>query len=411
METGQMPISSSKSPDGGLEAWLVVLGAWCASFCCFGWVNSIGVFQAYFQSDLLKNYSPSTISWIPSLQIFFIMGLGPVVGKLYDNYGPRRTILVGTFMHVFGLMMTSLSNSYYQVLLGQGVCSAIGVAAVFHPAINSVHGWFDRQKGTAFGILSTGSSIGGIIFPIMVTRIIDKQGFGWAMRISAFMILGLLLITNLTIRNHNPPQPQKWTSAQFLRPMREPEFILLACGFFCLTYGVFIPINYLPTQAQSVGVNPKLTQYLASILNAGSLFGRLSSGILADKIGRYNTFIIVCYLTTIWILALWIPTNTQQAIIAFAALFGFSSGAYISLISPLVAQVSSLHEIGLRTGLIYLGCAIGGLTTNPISGAIVSGSLGWTGPKVFAGLFCFVGTTSILMARAQCTGWKVGVVF
>lgn len=62
-------------PDGGTTAWLVVLGGWCTAFCSFGWLNSIGVFQQYYQKVLLNNQSASTVSWIPSLQIFFILGL------------------------------------------------------------------------------------------------------------------------------------------------------------------------------------------------------------------------------------------------------------------------------------------------------------------------------------------------
>ncbi|KAJ4196930.1 hypothetical protein NW767_009173 [Fusarium falciforme] len=58
---------------------------------------------------------------------------GPVVGHIYDRHGPRTLIIVGAFMHVFGLMMASISKEYYQLLLSQGVCSAIGAAAIFQP--------------------------------------------------------------------------------------------------------------------------------------------------------------------------------------------------------------------------------------------------------------------------------------
>jgi MFS transporter, MCT family, aspergillic acid transporter len=58
------------------------------------------------------------------------------MGVLYDKYGPHHLILVGSFMHVFGLMMASISNQYYQILLSQGVFSAIGVAAIFQPGMS-----------------------------------------------------------------------------------------------------------------------------------------------------------------------------------------------------------------------------------------------------------------------------------
>lgn len=67
--------TASEAPDGGAQAWLCVLGGWCTAFTSFGWLNSIGVFQEYYQRDLLSDYNASTVSWIPSLQIFFILGM------------------------------------------------------------------------------------------------------------------------------------------------------------------------------------------------------------------------------------------------------------------------------------------------------------------------------------------------
>lgn len=253
--------------------------------------------------------------------------------------------------------------------------------------------------------------MGGVIFPIMVTRLIRQIGFGWSMRVCAFMILGLLIIANLTVRALHPPSPQKVTGAQLAKPFREPEFIFCMLGFFLFTYGIFVPIDYLPVQALDAGVDPNLAQYLIPILNAASLFGRLTSGVLSDKIGRYNIFVVVGYLSAIWILALWIPCNTQDGLIAFSALFGFCSGAYVSLVAPLVAQISPLPEIGFRTGIVFLAMSIGGLTTNPINGSILQKPTSWLGVKIFAGVFCFVGTGFILAARIYRVGWKFNAIF
>ncbi|TKA61019.1 hypothetical protein B0A55_11444, partial [Friedmanniomyces simplex] len=109
-----------QNPDGGLQAWLCVFGGFCVLFCSFGWINCIGFFQEYYQTHQLREYDPSTVSWISSLEAFFMFARGPVIGKLYDNYGPRWLLLAGTFLHVFGLMMTSLASEYYQFILAQG---------------------------------------------------------------------------------------------------------------------------------------------------------------------------------------------------------------------------------------------------------------------------------------------------
>lgn len=59
-------------PDGGREAWLVVFGGSCALFCTFGLINCVGVFQEYYSNYLLKDYSPSAISWISSVQVWMM---------------------------------------------------------------------------------------------------------------------------------------------------------------------------------------------------------------------------------------------------------------------------------------------------------------------------------------------------
>ena len=66
------PFDPSSFPDGGLEAWLAVSGAFCCLFCSFGWINAIGVFQAYYEQNELSSYSASDVSWIPSLEVFFM---------------------------------------------------------------------------------------------------------------------------------------------------------------------------------------------------------------------------------------------------------------------------------------------------------------------------------------------------
>lgn len=165
-------------------------------------------------------------------------------------------------------MMASISNEYYQVLLSQGVCSSMGVCAIFQPSMNVLPSWFKQKRGLAYGIVSTGSSLGGVIFPIMVSRLIGEIGYGWAMRVAAFLILALLIIAGLTVRSRVPPKPVKLGRESLLRPFTEIKMILAVFGFLFLTFGIFIPINYLVVEAMNAGMSYTLAQYLVSMLNA-----------------------------------------------------------------------------------------------------------------------------------------------
>ena len=134
---------------------------------------------------------------------------------------------IGSFLHVFGLMMASISKEYYQFLLSQAVCSSIGASMVFYPAFSTIVTWFFKKRAMAVGIAASGSSLGGIIFPIMVQRLVGEVGFGWTMRICAFLILALLIVANLFVKSRIPPHPRPVKLMDFITPLTEPAFALL----------------------------------------------------------------------------------------------------------------------------------------------------------------------------------------
>ncbi len=145
--------------------------------------------------------------------------------------------------------MASLSTEYYQILLSQGVCSAIGVSAVYQPSLTSIMGWFNNdQRGIAYGLLSTGSSLGGVIFPIMLNRLIPSVGYGWAMRISAFLILFLLVLAILTVKARHPPSKKAVPAGQMIKPFKEPDFLALSIGMVRVLPQVYLEVPMSLTQ-------------------------------------------------------------------------------------------------------------------------------------------------------------------
>ncbi|KAI5814878.1 major facilitator superfamily domain-containing protein [Pyronema omphalodes] len=399
-------------PDGGLQAWLCVFGGFCCLFCSFGWVNVIGIFQGYYQSNQLKAYSPSTVSWISSLETFFMFFCGIFIGRLFDAHGPRYILLAGTFLHVFGLMMASISTQYWHFLLSQGICSAIGASMIFYPAMSCVSTWFFKKRAFALGIMASGSSLGGVIFPIMIRRLIILVGFGWSMRITAFLILGMMIIANLTLKSRLQPKGSTpWRITDFTRQFRDLPYCLLVAASFLFFFGMFLPFNFLPLYGQKHGMSPDLSNYLISILNAASIFGRIIPGYIGDKIGRFNMMIFIAYLSAILVFALWIPSTGPIAIIFFAALYGFSTGAFVSLAPALVAQISDIREFGARSGALFAVVSFGALTGNPIAGAIMSKYHGgYLGAQIFAGAMLMAASTAFLLARFRLGGGIKAVV-
>lgn len=262
------PFHPSQYPDGGKDAYLCLLGGFFCLFCSFGWLNCLGVFQSYYQSHQLRQYSPSTIAWISSLEIFVMFFPGPIVGWAFDNFGAKYILVIGAFFHVLGLMMTSLCTEYWQFILAQGICSPLGLNCIFQAGTSSIPTWFFKKRGLAYGIMAAGSGLGGIIFPIMASHLIPQIGYSWTMRTFGFMVLGMMCISVLTVKSRLPPRPRKLELKVFVEPFHDKMFNLITFSSFLFFMGLFIPINFIEVEAVASGMSTNLAAYILAVLNA-----------------------------------------------------------------------------------------------------------------------------------------------
>lgn len=118
--------------------------------------------------------------------------------------------------------------------------------------------------------------------------------------------------------------------------------------------GVFIPYFYIAQHAElGQHISGERAFDILSVMNAGSVFGRLIPGVIADMIGRYNTIVPCTVVSGILCLTVWLTVPTFAGFLSFAVFYGFFSGAFISLNPPCIAQISRVEQIGQRVGLLY----------------------------------------------------------
>lgn len=128
----------------------------------------------------------------------------------------------------------------------------------------------------------------------------------------------------------------------------------------------------------------------------------------ADKVGPFNTQTIMSFFSGIMVLALWLPARSNAANIVFAALYGFGSGAFVTVCPMLVAHISPIREIGMRNGLQFGMLAIPALVSNPIAGALIARDHGgYTYVKIWTGVVLLAGGFMYTITRVAIGGWKV----
>ncbi|PCG95570.1 Major facilitator superfamily domain, general substrate transporter [Penicillium occitanis (nom. inval.)] len=389
--------TGTEFPEGGTRAWLVLLGAFCVSFATFGYMNAFGVYQEYYTKYTLRHETPSNISWIGSVQICFLFSGSLVGGPLFDRYG-ASVIHIPAISVVVSVMMTSLCKKYYQFMLAQGILGGIASGMLFAPVMTCVSHYFHKRRAAALGATVSGSSIGGVIFPIALSKMLANEslGFGWSVRIVGFIILFMMLIAIATVKERLPPRKDRiLLPSAFTRAL----YTLITLGITFMMWGMFTPFFYLPQYAQSHGMDSQLSSYLLAILNAASMFGRVLPGFIADKIGRFNVLILNGFCTGILLLC-WIAVSSDASIIVFAVLYGYFSGGIVSLMSPCIAQASpSPDQIGTHLGMSLAVVGIAGLTGTPICGALFDKYGEYTQPAIFSGVMVLVGVVLTVAAR------------
>ncbi|KAF8900548.1 MFS general substrate transporter [Mucidula mucida] len=384
-------------PDGGLRAWLVVTGAMCNSFTTFGYVNSWGVFQSYYQSDILKNTPPSNIAWIGSIQYSLVFLPALFAGRLFD-LGYFRPLLLGcSALLVVATFLVAECHEYWQFLLCQGFAVGLACGGIMNPTTAVIAHWFKRRRGLAMGLMAMGSSFGGTLIPIAARNLIPILGFPWTMRIIGFILLLGLGLANLLIKRRFPPIP---TSGGLfnLRAFRAPAFSFYCASTFASFLGIYTVLTYIDVSATAHGIDENFSFYLVSIANASSGLGRYCAGMLADRVGPMNVMIpfttVAAVVTFAWPFAV-----DKGGLIAIALVYGFASGSFVSLLSNPVMEFGDASDVGRRIGMMMSILALGALAGPPISGAINTGTDGFEAVGYYAGSAVLVGVGLMLVSR------------
>ncbi|KAL1958381.1 hypothetical protein VTO42DRAFT_4482 [Malbranchea cinnamomea] len=401
-------------PEGGLEAYLVVFGCFCALCGSLGIVNTAGTFQAWISEHQLKNQSDAAIGWLFGVYAFLMFFGGLQIGPIFDAKGPRGLIWGGSSLTLASMIIIGFCQKYWHFMLAYAVLGGIGICLVFTPAVASSGHYFYRLRGRATGLATTGGSVGGVIFPLMLEALFPKVGFAWATRAVALVSLILLAIGCVLIKSRLPKKrATKENILPDLRIFKEPLFTLTCLGIFFIEFGLFVPLTYISSYAISQGISRKLSYQLLAILNAGSFLGRLIPGFTADYMGRFNTMILTVLLCLLSTACLWLPAGDNVAMmIAYSFIFGFASGSNISLTPVCVGQICKTEHYGRYYATTYTVVSFGALTGTPIAGAILTRNGGeYWGLITFVVCCYFAGLISFTAARVHRCGWNPLIIW
>ncbi|SMY29179.1 unnamed protein product [Zymoseptoria tritici ST99CH_1A5] len=393
------------------RAYTCLFGGFLLMFNSWGLVNTYGTYSSFYMQHLLPGRDILLLNLVGSTQSFVVLILSAVVGRFLDAGYSRTLMIVGTIFVSIGSFVLSAVNgnaeyndgNYPLIWLTQGFLTGLGMACFFVSSSQVVATWFKAKKGFAIGVVASGASIAGLLYPMMTKFLIQKQGFNMATRYVAVVVLltsALAVIIARPNPAHQTRKPDTWFKVSIFWDTHAfhnhaYSFLVAAIAFlFFGFYAVFFNLEEWAVEegfgyrkAINTGVNAGIeakaprnsieTFWLLSIMNATSTIGRLGSAYLCDHFGALNVHATVTAVASILVLALWSLASTLPSAIAFVVIFGAFSGAVIGLPPASVAYIlgptpEAQAKLGQWTGMMYSCAAIFALTGPVIAGHLIT---------------------------------------
>jgi MFS family permease len=240
---------------------------------------------------------------IPSLAVslawFGSAAGGIVMGHVAKRYGIRITVIFGSAMICAGLLI-SAGGKPWQLYVGHGLfMGLLGNAGLNAPLYVYVSSWFDRRRGSALALLSSGGYLAGFVWPMIFERSIANYGWRWTMIAFAFFQLALILPLALTFLR---PAPETMAGSGAARDAGAKEkvmgwppnvvFCMLALASFLCCVTMSMPQQHLVAFCSDLGISASVGAAMLSVLLGVGFLSRQAWGWFSDRMGGLLTAVI-----------------------------------------------------------------------------------------------------------------------
>lgn len=296
---------------------------------------------------------------------------GIAAGWLAGRLGIRRIVLFGAGMLAAGLFVSALSG-VSQLYLGHGLFMGLfGTSCMLSPLITYVSLWFERQRGAAVALISSGQSIAGAVWPLLLQSGIAR--FGWRHMMELFGVFGLVSISLLAILFlHAPPPASSAPTAAAPRPQDgtnpaglSPNVLMggLMAAVFCCCVPMNMPLQHIVAFCGDIGIASQKGAAMLSVLLGSAFLARQFWGWVADRVGGLQTLL---WSSPVQAIALsgFLFIRDDALLFAVSSAFGFGFAGLLPAYVIAVREHYGAEEANWRVPLVlfagFLGMAAGG---------------------------------------------------
>ncbi len=326
--------------------------------------QSFGVFLQPVVTDL--ELTRTTFGLTIAIQNL-VWGLAqPFAGMLTDKFGSLRMLILSSLLYIAGLVLTALTTTATGLHLSLGMMVGLAMSGTTFTVVLSAIGRLvpPEKRSLAFGIVSSGGSIGMFSFVPLSQLFIGWYGWSTAFLILAGCVMIVPLLTLLLRRQAmeeaNSSNLPGETLSQVLRSAgTHSGYLLLNCGFLVCGFHVAFIATHLPAFLNDAAVSPMRAAFALGLIGVFNILGTYLAGLYG---GRYRKKYLLSglYLGRALVIALFIALPLNEITLAlFAAAMGLLWLGTIPLTSGLVAEIFGVRYGGTLFGIVFLSHQVG----------------------------------------------------
>jgi MFS family permease len=295
---------------------------------------------------------------------------GLVMGQVAERIGVRWTVMFGAVMISAGLAL-STGGETWQLYVGQGLfIGFLGIGGMNAPFYVYVSRWFDRRRGSALALISSGSYLAGAIWPSLFEQAIAAVGWRQTMLFFGVLEVAVVMPLAMIFLTRAPELPHIGGS---LASSRTPNtvfgwppnlvFALIAAAVIFCCIPMAMPQFHLPAFCSDLGISPAHGAAMLSVLLGTAFVSRQFWGWVADRIGGLKT-VLTGSLFQIIAMAAFLLTEDEVGLFTVAAAFGLGFAGIIPAYVLAIREHFPASEASWRIPTLLLcsgsGMAIGG---------------------------------------------------
>ena len=350
------------------SSWIVATVVLVILALSFGapWITVVALKPIAAETGGLRSVPAlaSSLAWIG-----FGAG-GIVMGHIAERVGVRRTVIFGAVMICIGLALSTGGETWQLYVVHGLFMGFLGIGGMNAPFYVYVSRWFDRRRGSALALISSGSYVAGAVWPSLFERAIAAMG--WQQTMLYFGLIELAAVVPLAaIFLRSPPEaplpsgPLNAASAPgtVMGWPPNPVFALVAVAVIFCCIPMAMPQQHLPAFCSDLGILASHGAAMLSVLLGTAFISRQFWGWMSDRIGGLNT-VLIGSMFQIMAMAAFMLTQDEVGLFTVAAAFGLGFAgiipAYILAIRELFPAAQAYWRIPSFLLCSGMGMATGG---------------------------------------------------